>query len=262
MPTSSTLLSAAPKLPKLARERDNPFSEYDEGVYYPAEDGEPMSNSDLHAIYIMQTRSNLEVLFPNDFVGSDILWYPVKGKPRICHAPDVLVAFGRPPSVRGFRRQSYLQWKEDNIPPQVVFEFWSISNKPDEEARKFDFYERYGVEEYYAYDVPTGDLQGWQRQGKTLVAIDDMDGWRSPRLGISFRMVNGELRLFYPDGTPFQSLAEVRAAAEQERAAKERERAAKERERAAKERERAAKEAALAEVERLKEKLRALGLEP
>ncbi|MCS7078782.1 MAG: Uma2 family endonuclease [Chloracidobacterium sp.] len=265
MPTSSAVSTefvGAPLAGTEASSVTNPFSDYDEGVYYPAEDGQPMANSDLHAVYIVQTRANLEALLPNDFVGSDIFWYPVKGRPEICHAPDVLVALGRPPVVGGHRRRSYMQWKEDGVAPQVVFEFWSEGNRSDEEERKLRFYERYGVEEYYAYDVQTGRLEGWRRDGERLVAIERMEGWRSPRLGIVFTLEEGALRLLYPDGTPFQTLGEVRAALERERAAKEAALAAKERERAAKERERAAKEAALAEVERLKEKLRALGVTP
>lgn len=290
MPTSSSLVVESVGAPAACESgaAENPFSEYDEGVYYPAEDGQPMANSDLHALYIMQTRANLEVLFPDDFVGSDIFWYPVKGRPEICHAPDVLVALGRPAEVGGHRRKSYLQWREEGVAPQVVFEFWSEGNTSGEEERKLRFYERYGVEEYYAYDVQTGRLCGWRREGEALVEIAGMDGWRSPRLGIVFRLEEGMLRLSYPDGTPFQTLGEARAATERERIAREQERAAKEaalaekerermakeaalaekeRERAAKEaalvekeRERLAKEAALAEVERLKEKLRASGM--
>jgi hypothetical protein len=37
------------------------------------------------------------------FVAMDLLWYPVKGKPKIRLAPDVLVALGRP---KGPRRSS------------------------------------------------------------------------------------------------------------------------------------------------------------
>ena len=73
-----------------------------------------------------------------------------------------MVAFGRPKGYRG----SYKQWEEDGIAPQVVFEILSPGNRRDEMVRKFAFYERYGVEEYYIYDPDTGDLTaGSQRPG-------------------------------------------------------------------------------------------------
>ena len=62
-------------------------------------------------------------------------------------APDTLVVFGRPPGDRG----SYMQWRKDGLAPQVVFEALSPGNTPAEMKRKRQFYERYGVEEYYKY---------------------------------------------------------------------------------------------------------------
>jgi len=51
------------------------------------------------------------------------------------------------------KRKSYLQWKEDNIPPQVVFEILSDSNTEKKMQQKLEFYEEYGVEEYYIYNL-------------------------------------------------------------------------------------------------------------
>ena len=78
---------------------------------------------------------------------------------------------------------------------------------------KFQFYEKYGVEEYYLYDPESGSLEGWLREGGRLVAIDDMSGHVSPRLGIRFEPGEGpdSLRIFGPDGQPFfthQQMAE------------------------------------------------------
>ena len=55
-----------------------------------------------------------------------------------------MVVFGRPPGDRG----SYLQWKEANIPPQVVIKVLSPGNTFTEMQHKFAFCERHGVEEY------------------------------------------------------------------------------------------------------------------
>jgi Uma2 family endonuclease len=40
------------------------------------------------------------------------------------------------------------QWKEEGVAPQVVFEIWSPGNRLGEMTRKFNFYQRYGVEEF------------------------------------------------------------------------------------------------------------------
>jgi Uma2 family endonuclease len=48
----------------------------------------------------------------------------IEGDNKTCQAPDTMVVFGRPKGDRG----SYKQWQEENIPPQVVFEFLSPSN--------------------------------------------------------------------------------------------------------------------------------------
>jgi Uma2 family endonuclease len=74
------------------------------------------------------------------FVAGDLLWYPVEGNNKIRNAPDVMVAFGRPKGDRG----SYMQWKEENIAPQVVFEILSPGNTLTEMNKKQVFYDRYG----------------------------------------------------------------------------------------------------------------------
>ena len=82
------------------------------------------------------------------FIAGDLLWYPVEGDNKICQAPDAMVVFGRPKGDRG----SYKQWLENQIAPQVVFEIISPGNTKAEMRRKWQFYQRFGVEEYYLYD--------------------------------------------------------------------------------------------------------------
>ncbi|MGI0493863.1 Uma2 family endonuclease [Alkalinema pantanalense CENA528] len=91
-----------------------------------------------------------------------------------------MVVFGRPKGYRG----SYQQWKEDNLAPQVVFEILSPGNRLKEMAKKFQFYQQYGVEEYYLYDPDTIDLMGWLRGTESaessreyLMIIEEMEGW-------------------------------------------------------------------------------------
>ena len=131
------------------------------------------------------------------------LWYPVEGEPTIRAAPDAMVAFGRPKGRRG----SYKQWEEGNVAPQVVFETLSPGNRPEEMARKFKFYEQYGVEEYYIYDPDDGAFEVWQRKGSRLVKVEGCLGFVSPRLQIRFEPGQGpdNLKIFGPDGELFQS---------------------------------------------------------
>lgn len=182
-------------------------------VIYPESDGQPMAENTLQFEWITTIKGGLDALFRNDpnvFVAGDLFWYPMEGDNTIRRAPDAMVVFGRPKGHRG----SYLQWVEGNIPPQVVFEILSPGNRGGELVRKFDFYERYGVEEYYVYDPDHGDLTGWLRAGDKLREIKEMPGWISPRLGIRFEMVDGVLCILRPDGRPFATYVELEQRAE------------------------------------------------
>ena len=73
-------------------------------VDYPDSDGQPMADNTLQFLWIMTLQGNLDLMFrenPDVFVAGDHLIYPAEGKPEICQAPDVYVAFGRPKGHRG-----------------------------------------------------------------------------------------------------------------------------------------------------------------
>jgi Uma2 family endonuclease len=239
-------------------------------IEYPDSDGRPMAENTLQFEWIVTLKGGVEALFRNDpnvFVAGDLLWYPVEGKPTLRTAPDVMVVFGRPKGYRG----SYQQWNEEGIAPQVVFEVLSPGNRAGEMERKFQMYERHGVQEYYIYDPERGDLVGWRRLGDGLEPIPDMTGFISPRLKIRFEPGEGpnNLKIIGSDGRPFATYLELveqaeverrRAEAERERAEAECERAAVEHQRAEIERERAHAERYRAE--QLARKLQELGIEP
>jgi Uma2 family endonuclease len=197
------------------------FQLTDNNLLYPDSDGKPMAENTEQYRWIVILKENLEILFASAidvFIAADLLWYPipVQSPPAPREAPDVMVIFGRPKGRRG----SYLQWREDNIPPQVTFEILSPSNKTrrgeDEMEEKLAFYQQYGVEEYYVYDPDTFDLGGWLRQGQSLIRIPTMSGWVSPRLGIQFEWQRGqELVVRYPDGRRFLSSVELAEQAKQ-----------------------------------------------
>jgi Uma2 family endonuclease len=177
-------------------------------VVYPESDGQPMADNTKQFRWITTIQGGLDAVFrddPNVFVAGNLLWYPVEGNNTIRSAPDIFVVFGRPKGDRG----SYLQWLEDNIAPQVAFEILSPGNRGAQLILKFKFYERYGVDEYYVYDPDSGDLDGWLRTGAEMKPIEQMNGWLSPRLKVRFEVVDGELRLYGPDGNRFATYVEL-----------------------------------------------------
>lgn len=185
-------------------------------IIYPESDGQPMADNTKQFRWIVFLKENLECLFANNsnvFVAGDLLWYPQQGKPDIRVAPDVMVVFGRAKGDRG----SYRQWEEDNIAPQVVFEIISPSNTMKEMLKKQQFYERYGVEEYYIYDPDRHDFTGFQRINDKLTLIDHINTWISPRLGIKFVFTQENLKVYYPDESPFLTTIELKQKADEEK---------------------------------------------
>ena len=227
-------------------------------IVYPDSDGKPMADNTEQCEWIVLLFGNLRALFPNDFVAADLLWYPVEGHPEISKAPDGLVALGRPPGKRG----SYKQWEEGGIPPQVVFEIWSPANSVQDMFDKVRFYERYGVEEFYAYDPDRNHFNAWHRDGASLKPVSTAGGLTSPRLNIHFDPREDGLVVLSPDGTPFTTQAEDQRKARDaaQRADEEARRADEESRRADEEARRAEEQTRRAEV--LAAQLRALGIEP
>ena len=184
-------------------------TEAKEDVIYPDSDGNPMADNTLQFQWIVTIKENIEIINKNNpdvFVAGDLLWYPVEGNNKIRQAPDAMVAIGRPKGYRG----SYQQWNEGGIAPQVVFEVLSPGNRRGEMARKLEFYNQYGVEEYYEYDPYNVELVGWQRQNDSLKVIESIaDGWVSPRLNIRFDVTPETLKIYRPDGSPFLSPVEL-----------------------------------------------------
>ncbi len=184
-------------------------------IIYPESDGQPMADNTEQFNWIVIIKENLERLFAgvvNVFIAGNLLWYPVQGSLQSA-APDVMVIFGRPKGKRG----SYQQWLEANIHPQVVFEILSPSNSATEMSNKFLLYQQYGVEEYYIYDPQGVELSGFLRRGEILEAIEQIQGWVSPRLGIRFELKPDTLEIYRPDGEKFLTSIELDQLTQQER---------------------------------------------
>ncbi|MEC4806176.1 MAG: Uma2 family endonuclease [Jaaginema sp. PMC 1079.18] len=238
-------------------------------LLYPDSDGKPLADNTIQLGLIFTIKGGLDALFQDRddvFIAADLLWYPVqltqaeilaKKQPQR-QAPDVMVVLGRPKGDRG----SYRQWQEENIAPQVAFEILSPGNRKQEMTQKFEFYQKYGIEEYYLYNPQKNRLQGWLKQGEELTEIPTMEGWSSPRLGITFSTSEGDLALFSPDGERFVDYVEVVQQRDRALAERERERLEKERERLEKEQEKQRADRAELELQQMRERLRQLGIDP
>ena len=113
---------------------------------YPSSDGKRMSDNTEQFDWIVALQGALRTWYRADpavLVVGDLLWSPVEGNAKIRTAPDAMVIFGRPKGPRG----SYIQYREEGIAPQVVFEILSPGNRRAEMIRKPNFYETHGVEE-------------------------------------------------------------------------------------------------------------------
>jgi len=206
-----------------------------------------MAESTIQYELIVKIKEGCESLFKNDpnvFVAADLLWYPVEGRIDISQAPDTMVVFGRPKGDR----LSYIQYREDNIAPQVVFEIRPHNDRQTKMNKKLSFYHRHGVEEYYLYDPEKNELEGWQRIEGILEVIEPMEGWISPRLGVRFELGEEGLEIYRPDGEKFLSYGEL-----EEQRLLDRQRLQQESQRA---------EQADQRAERLAAKLRELNIDP
>ena len=218
-------------------------------VHYPVSDGKPMSESDLHADVSHDLRAVLKVRHidrPDAYVGGNCFMYPEEGKPRVFVSPDLFVAYGVP---EGPPRDVWQVWVEGKV-PDFILEVTSRSTRKEDERRKKDFYERYGVPEYWQFD-PTGDYLDPILKGRALDAdgkyreleLEDRDGGLclfSKVLGLDLRLEDERLRFFDPKRGEY-----LLTPTEQHEALEERDRALEEQRRALE-----AAEARIRELER------------
>ena len=116
------------------------------------EDGCRIANDSWQSDWISLLYMNLSADLrdePDAFVDGMRPWFPVESNPNIRDTPDVSVVFGRP----WLDRDAYRQWRENGVPVTVAFDVFTRSCRPSTMERKFRFYDRHGVEEYYVCDV-------------------------------------------------------------------------------------------------------------
>jgi hypothetical protein len=71
------------------------------------------------------------------------------------------------------------------------------------------------------YDPDDNELVGWRREAGQWQRIDEVNEWISPLLGVRFELTTETLAMYRPDGSRFETFAELLQRAEAERQAKE-----------------------------------------
>ncbi|BDI17541.1 hypothetical protein ANSO36C_33430 [Nostoc cf. commune SO-36] len=216
-------------------------------VFYPSSDGEPLAESYVHLCALLATLEVLRqyLLDREATVLSNQFLYYAQGFPRLRVAPDVMVIFNVAPGGR----DNYKIWEEGQV-PVVIFEMTSEGTKNQDTGFKKTLYEQLGVIEYWLFD-PKGEwikeqLQGYRLRGEVYEPITDS---RCEPLQLRLE-IEGQLIGFYREDTGEKLLIpeELAEALKQERLA----------------REQAQEQAKQAEsqVERLRQHLRSLGVDP
>ncbi|MCC5617344.1 Uma2 family endonuclease [Nostoc sp. CHAB 5836] len=209
-------------------------------VFYPSSDGEPLAESYVHLCALLATLEALRqyLLGRQATVLSNQFLYYAQGFPRLRVAPDVMVIFNVAPGGR----DNYKIWEEGQV-PVVIFEMTSEGTKNQDTGFKKTLYQQLGVLEYWLFD-PKGEwikeqLQGYRLRGEVYEPITDS---RCEPLQLRLQ-IEGQLIGFYREDTGEKLLIpeELAEALKQERLAREQ---------------------AESQVERLKEQLRSLGVDP
>lgn len=173
-------------------------------VEYPAADGEPMAETDLHIQVMSDLRFTLRDFFRNEsdvYVATNLLLYYVEGDSRRRVAPDVFVARG----VGNHQRRIYKLWAEQR-PPEVVIELSSRQTWREDLQVKWRLYEQLGVSEYFIfdpeYDYLDTPLVGYRldtAQSKQYVPLEVVAGRvHSEALNLDLVDTGATLRLLDP----------------------------------------------------------------
>jgi Uma2 family endonuclease len=199
--------------------------QYEDDIFYPESDGQPMGESDLHRAEMSDLIDALQDRFRDAvdvYVSGNLFFYYEKGNPKAVICPDVFVVHGVPSRPRPI----YKLWEEGRVPSMVI-EVTSSSTRGEDLRTKKDRYERLGVEEYLLFDL-LGDyleprLQGHRLSGgKYQPMRPAADGSLESRTtGLILRPEEKHLRLVdAATGKLLIRPKEARAALEEERSAR------------------------------------------
>ena len=147
----------------LHHERDDPT------IKYPDSDDEPLAETKLQAIAIVDSFSALENHFAGRsdvYIGIDQFLYYVLNDPTRSVAPDVFAIFGAHGS---HPRPSWIVSREGGAVPAFVLEVASAGTWRHDATRKRDIYAQMGVAEYWRFD-PDGSYYPVPLIGERLVS--------------------------------------------------------------------------------------------
>ena len=175
-------------------------------VYYPASDGKPIAETDMHRNLLVDAFFMVQHHFQKQqdvYVSADLLLYYEEGNPQKSVVPDVFVVFG----VEKKNRDNYLLWEEGKEPDFVL----EISHRKtydyDLGEKKRIYAEELGVKEYFTYDPDhflRPALQGYRLIDGAyhpiqLVSERFVGGWlRSEVLGLEIGLKTRELDFYNP----------------------------------------------------------------
>jgi Uma2 family endonuclease len=216
-------------------------------IFYPSADGQPVAETYDHLYVLLTTLEVLKQYLADTqatVLANQFLYY-AQGYPKLRVAPDVMVIFDVTPGGR----DNYKIWEEGQV-PSVIFEMTSSGTKDQDQIFKKTLYEQLGVKEYWLFDPKSEwqeeQLRGYRLRGEIYESISDN---RSEPLKLRLQ-AEGRLINFYREDTGEKLLIpdELAQALRQEVIA----------------RQQAEEQAqqAQAEVEKLKAKLRSLGIDP
>lgn len=177
-------------------------------IVYPSQDGEPLAESDVHLVAIVTIFSILKQYLATESsrfsrspdrpgtVLSDQFFYYAQGYPRLRVAPDIMVIFDVLPGGR----DHYKLWDEGEV-PAIIFEVTSKGTQDEDQTFKKLLYEQLGVREYWQFD-PKGEwiaeqLVGYRHDGERYRLIGDR---RSELLQLRL-VVEGTCLAFYREDT-------------------------------------------------------------
>ena len=188
--------------------RSSNYSNYDNGIYYPDSDDEPMADNGAQAEAMVYVATALKTRYEdlNDVnVIMNMFVYYVEGDRFSNFAPDIAVIIG----ARGkHRRHSWMVWRE-GVVPTLIIEFSSPRTRRGDAIGKRELYARIGVGEYWRVDpigtqpipVIAGDRLVNGRYEPIEVSTDESGVRRghSATLGLDLCVRrDGEFRLYDP----------------------------------------------------------------
>ena len=167
-----------------------------------------------------------------------IYYSPNQKKSEYFRGPDFFVVLD---TTNDETRKSWVVWQENGKYPNVIVEILSDSTaKTDREEKKQIYQEIFRTPDYFWFDPVTMEFEGFTLVSGKYQAIErNESGWLySQQLGLYLGIYEGKLRYFTPEGDLVPTPEEVAIQEKRE------------------------KNSALQQVEKLREKLKQLGINP